>query len=439
MKAILIPLYFKSGTDADFKNQVIKLRALLDDVALILEPIELGSNLPRADAVIFPQLIGDAFKQIEQLKKIKIPFIVATSEFGAVNMWDWEIVSFFKSEGLAVFSPYNLGLTKKICKSLALKEEMKSTKFLMFQDNPGVGMQAEIFKRFFWWEDRCTKFIKERFGIEIIKKSFRDFGKRAMEIDNSTVNDFLKNRKIDTEGISQNQLYSAVKICIQVIEEIEKDSSIKGVGINCLNESFFSDATPCLAWSLLYEEKKLLWACEADTLSLMTMYLVNKSLDAHIMTSNIYPFLMGMAALKHEKIPEFPKVDFPQNYLLVAHCGYFGVVPQSFCSHWTVKPKVLDIVNENAIVLDARMPIGEITVVKLDPSLSKLMVVEGVLKDYVQYPGSHCRNGAILEVKNGYKLMNAFYSHHNCLVVGHMLPFFENMAKIFNLEIEYIG
>ncbi len=57
-------------------------------------------------------------------------------------------------------------------------------------------------------------------------------------------------------------MYLAIK------EEVEKDPDIKGAGINCLNESFYSDTTPCLAWSLLYEEKGLVWACEADTISL---------------------------------------------------------------------------------------------------------------------------------------------------------------------------
>ena len=63
------------------------------------------------------------------------------------------------------------------------------------------------------------------------------------------------------------------------------------------------------------------------------------------------------------------------------------------------------------------------------------MVVEGDIEDYVQYPGSDCRNGAIIKVANGYKLMNAFYSHHNCLISGHRLPELENIAEIFDLRV----
>ena len=67
---------------------------------------------------------------------------------------------------------------------------------------------------------------------------------------------------------------------------------------------------------------------------------------------------MGQAALAHERIPDFPQVENPEHHILVAHCGYFGVVPQSFATDWSVEKKVLAIVDENAIALDAALPEG---------------------------------------------------------------------------------
>ena len=142
MKARLIPVYFLSGKNEDFERQLAILKELLAEVADFLDPVSLGSALPAADAVVFPQLLGDAFKQIEELKRIDLPLLVVTSEFGTVAMWDWEIVSFLKAEGLKTFAPYNLDLTKAICKSLAVKRDLQQTKFLVFQDNPGQGFQA---------------------------------------------------------------------------------------------------------------------------------------------------------------------------------------------------------------------------------------------------------------------------------------------------------
>ncbi len=435
MKVILQPLYFKSGIDDEFKSHLDMIRGFLKDEACIVEPLELGKPVKDVDAVIFPQLIGDAFKQVDLLKKIKLPLLVATSDFGTVNMWDWEIVTFLKSEGLKVFAPYSLGLTKSICRSLALKRELKKTKFLVFQDNPSVGMQAEIFKRFYWWEERCERSIKEKFGVSVVKKSFKELAEKAKKISDSLALEVAKNKMININGVSNNALLAAYKMYLAIKEEVERDPDIKGAGINCLNESFYSDTTPCLAWSLLYEEKGLVWSCEADTISLLTMYLIKKSIGADIIMSNIYPFLMGMAALKHEKIEKFPEVDEPENYLLIVHCGYFGLIPECMASEWTLRKKVLAIVDKNATVIDARLPLGKVVITKLHPDLNEIMVTTGKLENYVQYPGSDCRNGGLIKVKDGYRLMDLFYSHHNCIVVGDKSEDLKYMSKVFDIDI----
>lgn len=436
MKASLVPVYFRSGRDDEFNEQVNRLKGLLSEEAELLEPEALGSALPEADAVIFPQLVGDAFKQIKDIKKINIPILALTSEFGTVAMWDWEIVSFLKSEGLKVFAPYNIGLTKTICRSMGIKRELKNTKFAVFQDNPGEGMQASIFKRFWWWEDRCTRLIKEKFGITIVKRSFKALGEDAKQIPDQEAEEVWEKWKLNTEGVSHRAILSAVKMYLAVKREIDKDDAIRGAGMNCLNESFYSDTTPCLAWNMLFEERGLIWGCEADTLSLATKYIIQKSLNAPIMMSNIYPFLMGMAALKHEKIDKFPQIPEPENHLLVAHCGYLGVVPRSFSIEWTLRPKVLAIVDDNATAIDARLPFGSLTLAKLHPMLNKIMVVKGNLESYAQYPDSDCRNGAVIKIRDGHRLMHSFYSHHYLLITGQRSTEIGVMARVFDLEIE---
>jgi L-fucose isomerase-like protein len=157
------------------------------------------------------------------------------------------------------------------------------------------------------------------------------------------------------------------------------------------------------------------------------------------MMTNIYPVLMGMAALKHEGIPAFPEIlDKPENHILLAHCGYFGLAPQSFCSSWCVKNPVLGIVDEQAHALDARYPTGPITMVKLDATMERLMVIEGDLKGYVQYPGSDCRNGAIVQVPDGHKLMRNIYSHHQILIPGHHKHMIETFAPVFGLTVDVL-
>ncbi|NSW75571.1 MAG: hypothetical protein HPY68_02115 [Candidatus Atribacteria bacterium] len=435
MKARLVPLYFQSADDPEFSAQVGKLKELLREEADILEPRPLGSSVPEVDAVLLPQVLGDAYRRVEEIRAIPLPIIVATSEFGMVNMWDWEIVGYLRGKGLQVFAPYTLDLTKNIVRSLVLRREMQETSFLLFQDNPGEGMQASIFKRFFWWENECAERIQEKFGIQVFKKSFKVLGEKAKNIPDRQAAEVWRAWNLQVEGLSERAILSAVKIYIALKEEIEKNPTIKGAGMNCLNESFYSDTTPCLAWCMLFTERDFIWACEGDLLTLATKFLVYRALRQPIMMSNVYPFLMGQAALKHERIEKFPEVEEPENHLLIAHCGYFGLMPPAFAASWVARPKVLAIVDENAHVVDARFPEGPVTLVKLDTTLEKLFVVEGTLEGYVQYPDSDCRNGGIIRISDGHRLMENLPSHHILILPGHHRVALKNMARVLRIEV----
>ena len=439
MKARLVPVYFEPGKDSDFDRQLQVLKRLLSSQAQFLDPVALGAALPQAEAVVFPQLLGEGYRCLEQFKKINIPILIITSEFGTVSMWDWELINYLKSQGIQTIAPYNLDQTKKICASLGVKRELRETKFLVFQDNPGIGAQASIFKRFYWWEDKCTRQIKERFGVSIVRESFEQLGAEAKAIPDEEAKEVWQQWKLPSEGLSETALNSAVKIYMAVKRRINRDQTIRAVGINCLNESHFSDTTPCLAWNMLFEEKGIIWGCEADTLSMLTKYILHKSLSAHIMMTNIYPFLMGDAATKHERIPAFPEVrSEPENHILVAHCGYMGVIPRSFSSEWTLRKKILAIVDDNATAIDARLPEGPVTLAKLDSTLRKMAVVEGRLERYVQFPDSDCLNGGLIRVSDGRKLMASTPSHHYLLMTGHHLEDIRWIGRALDLTIEQI-
>jgi len=436
LKAKLIPLYFKSEPDEEFNQHLNILKELFSEEADWFNPIQLGKKLPEADAVIFPQILGEAYRKIDDFYTIKLPILVVTSEFGTVSMWDWEIVSFLKTKGFQVYAPYSIEMTQKLLKCLALKREMKSSKFLIYQENPGEGMQASIFKRFYWWENECTELINQKFGVEILRKSLKQLAEKVENIPEEEVAKAKNNLRIPMENVSDRALQNALKLYLAVQKEIEGDVTIKGIGTNCLNESYYFNTTPCLAWDLLFQEKGIMWACEADTLSLITQHILYNILGTPIMMSNVYPFLMGMAALKHEKIDSFPEIQDPDDHLLIAHCGYFGFIPRSFSHEWKLKPKVLEIVHEDSTAIDARFPEGKVTLAKIDPSLSSLLIVEGYLEKYVQYPGSDCRNGALIRVPNGHLFMNKLYSHHNCILIGHHRAELEVFAPILDLGID---
>jgi hypothetical protein len=439
MKAKLVPIYFKTADDPDFIAQLQKLHELLVNEAEILEPVILGSELPETDGVIFPQMLGEAYRELDKIQKLPQPLMIVTSEFGTVSMWDWEINSYLTAKGVKVIGPTSLEKTKQVCRAFALKRQLRHSKLLVFQDNPasGGGNQDEIFKRFYWWEPECINAIEKKYGVSVVKKSFKKLAVDARAISDESAQKVWEQRKANTPvgNISSRAILSAVKTYMAVKAELDQDPDIIAVGINCLNESMFSETTPCLAWNLLYEDQHMVWGCEADLVSMLTKVLISKTLEVPFMMTNLYPFQMGNAALKHEHIPNFPEVEgAPENYILAAHCGYLGVVPQSFSTEWKLKEKVLAIVDDNATAIDARLPEGDITLVKLLPPFDRWSVVEGDLPKYAQFENSHCLNGAVIRVPNGKRLVDDLVSHHYIITTGHNLNELEMVSKVFDLE-----
>ncbi len=441
MKARIVPIYFLTATDPDFVKQLQNIKTLFSNEAEILEPVVLGSKLPEAEAVIFPQMLGEAYRRVDDLQKLPQPLLVVTSEFGTVSMWDWEINNYLASKGITVVAPSEVESTRKAIKAIGLKRQLKEAKLLVYQDNPGEGFQADIFKRFYWWEKECIDSLESKFGVKVVKRSFKELGAYAKQIDDAKAEAVWKDldNQFAIGDISHRALLSAVKIYIAVKEELDRDPSIISVGINCLNESAYSDTTPCLAWNILFEERGMIWGCEADIVSMMTKVLIGKALEVPFMMTNMYPFLMGMAALKHEKISGFPPVESePENHILAAHCGFLGVVPKSFSTEWTLRGKVLGIVDENSTAIDARLPEGDVTLVKLMPPFDTMSVVRGKITGYAQFPGSDCRNGAIIRIPNGHKLMDTLASHHYIVTVGKNIPALEMVSRVFGLSCQEI-
>ena len=441
MLAKVVPLYFKEGRDQDFDTQLALLKDLLAEYIQFLPEVGFGDPIPEADAVLFPQILGEAYRQLGDFKIINVPILIITTEFGTMAMWDWEIIKYLRTEGIDVIAPYNMDQTKNLARALAVKRDLQSSKFLVYQDNPGEGFQPEIFKRFYWWEDECTQRIFDKYGVSLEKQSFLEMATEAKELKDDAAEKVWADWKdrLNLGDITPKQRNSALKVYLKLKEAIEADDSIKAIGINCLNESQYSDTTPCLAWNMLYEEDKLIWGCEADTVVMISKYLLNKSLEAPIMMTNMYPFLMGDAALKHEKIPYFPEVEGnPDNYILAAHCGYFGVVPQSFSTEWTLRNKVLAIVDDNATAIDARLPEGNMTLAKLHPDLETISVIEGEIEKYIQYQDSDCINGAVIRVSDGHQLVSSLTSHHYLILVGHRLAEIRQIAQVFGWNVEVI-
>ncbi len=440
MKAVLVPVYIKSADDPDFVRQTNELKKLLAEEAEILEPVELGKQVPEiADGVLFPQLLGEAFRRLQDFQALPQPLLIITSEFGTVSMWDWEINSYLTAKGVSLIAPNTLEKARIACRALALKRQLKTARFLVYQDNPASegGHQDAIFKRFYWWEPECVEAIESRYGLKVVKKSFKDLAERARAIPDAAAEEVWARKQAVTPiaGLSSRAVLSAVKLYMQIKQDLDSDPGIIAAGMNCLNESRFCETTPCLAWNFLYNDQRMVWGCEGDLVTMLTEVLIDKTIGVPFMMTNLYPFLMGQAALKHERIPSFPDVEGdPKDHVLMAHCGYFGVVPQSFATQWTLRKKVLAIVDENAHAIDARLQEGPVTLVKLMPPFDRWSILEGEMPKYAQFANSDCLNGAVVRVPNGPKMIDHVVSHHYIVTTGHNLNALEIVSKVFGLD-----
>jgi hypothetical protein len=441
IRAKVVPIRFSEINDRElneYNSQLEILNDIYGDVAEFLDTVTAGEPIPECDAVVFPQLIGAAYHYKEALKRYDKPMIVITSQFGTVDMWDWELIAYMRFNGLNVFSPYNIELGKVIFRAIATKEHLKGAKFLMFQDDPGEGMQPYIFKRFYWWEKECSDQIEKFFGAKLIYRSWKAVNRRAAEIDPKEALEEFDSWDVACKGITEENKVLVAQLYLAIREVIDELGGVDGIGANCLNESMHSKTTPCLIWNMLFEKYGIIWCCEGDTLTLISTYVLYQSLKQPITMTNIYPFLVGKAAIHHEKIDDFPKVDEPENHALGVHCGYAGFAPRCFCERWSMVPKVLEIVDDKAYMIDCELPTGDMVLAKINPSFEKITVIPGELEKYVQFPGTDARNASLLRYNKGEKVMEELPSHHQMIITGRQQAAISQIAKVFGWECEVI-
>ena len=116
MKARLVPLQFEEMNEREqdeFREQMKLLTEMYADVAQFEEPVKVGEEMPEgADAAVFPLLIFAAYRHDEQLLSCSLPMIILTSEYGTIEMWDWEIATYLRQLGCRVFTPLQCGYGK---------------------------------------------------------------------------------------------------------------------------------------------------------------------------------------------------------------------------------------------------------------------------------------------------------------------------------------
>ncbi len=446
MTTRLLPVYLEvADPPVSFIRQLTDLQRLAGDLVEWLPAVGIRDAVAlsaEADAVIVPDMSGLAYRLRDEFAALHGPILVVTSEFGTVSMWDWEIRDFLRRRGVHTVTPTSVEEYHDIVRTLGVARRLKTSRMLAYLDDLGAGMQPDIFKRFYWWEDDCVDRLNDAFGVAVEKRSYRELWARAEAISDRRIADAVADtsQRVPMFGLTESAKRESVRMYLALRDDLdEAGDDVIAAGINCLNESATAKSTPCLAWNLLFEERGLMWGCEADLTSMISKYIVWESLKNPVMMTNLYPFLMGDAALKHEKIPYFPPVsEQPENHILAAHCGFFGVVPQSFSSTWTLKPRVLEIVDEDSNAIDARFPEGDVTILKIRSTMDSFTVTPAVLSEYAQFQNSDCLNGAVMRIEDGHRFVEGLASHHAVIATGDLTRRMEVLGQTMGLAMERI-
>ena len=126
--------------------------------------------------------------------------------------------------------------------------------------------------------------------------------------------------------------------------------------------------------------------------------------------------------------------------MLAGHCGYLGVLPQTETDEtWTLRASVLDIFEGRGGAIDARLPLGDVQLVKLNPDCAGWTVVEAELQDYVQTPESGMSKvAALIHIENGPALLESITSQHYVLTSGATAANFRLLSRVFDLDLNLL-
>lgn len=424
---LLVPLHPGPEPTLSFNGRFVRARERLGPRARWLPPQPADRPLPpAAEAAFVPEVDLGVLEAAEHLGASGLPAMVATSADIALEPWDLEVRDTLRRRGVRVIAPLDGEEAETACRALALRSRLRHGLLVTWADEP------ERPRRFAWWDAPAVDLLRDRFGVRVERRSLDALRSRAEAVDERRA---LAHAP---PGLPPDLALDAARLHLALRDELDElgDDVLAG-GIDCLAPSAHAGATPCHAWARLFEERGILWGCEADLLSMATELLVHHVLDTPVVMTNVYPFLLGQQVLDHLRLSRFPDVDRPRDHVLAAHCGYLGVLPVAHATGpWELRPAVIAMAGPKGHAIDAELPVGTVTIAKLSTTSDALMTTSAELTGYAGEPESDCRNGAVLRVADGDRFTDRLPSHHVVLASGDGRRGLEIAGQAFGLPIE---
>ncbi|MCD6089704.1 hypothetical protein J7K07_08330 [Candidatus Bathyarchaeota archaeon] len=301
--------------------------------------------------------------------------------------------------------------TEDFMRALRVKKFLRQSRFLYIGEIPSFSAPNGP------WDFYA---IERRFGVRVRHIETNEFYRYYDRIPDDTVKKELEKWKEDFEKIlepSEEDLLNAARVYLTLKHLCEIEDA-NGVTINCGRFTEERPVVPCLAFDRLIDEG-IMCACEGDITAMLSSLMLHAVSGQPVLMGNfgyepgLFEAEEGEVTIEHDLIP----LSMASTKYIIRdyHGRGFGVTGYA------------DI--------KAGQPM---TLLNMDSSLSKILVVEGWVKR--SEDGIHCRIIIHMDVKGDVKRLPELLvgSQHISMTYGHWLSALQETSKLLNLEIIHL-
>ena len=301
--------------------------------------------------------------------------------------------------------------TEDFIRALRVKKFLRQSKFLYIGEIPSFSAPYGP------WDFYA---IERRFGVRARHIETNEFYRYYDRIPDDAVKEELEKWRRDFERIlepNEEDLMNAVRVYLTLKYLCEREDA-NGVTINCGRFTEERPVVPCLAFDKLIDEG-IMCACEGDITAMLS------SLMLHAVSNQ--PVLMGNFGYK----PGLFEAE--EGEVTIEH----DIMPLSMAStKYTIRDYHGRGFGATGYAdVKASQPM---TLLNMDSSLSKILVVEGWVKR--SEDGIHCRIIIHMNVKGDVKNLPKLLvgSQHISMTYGHWLNALQEASKLLNLRILHL-
>ncbi|HEX29704.1 TPA: hypothetical protein ENG04_06450 [Candidatus Poribacteria bacterium] len=296
-------------------------------------------------------------------------------------------------------------------RALRVKKFLRESRFLYIGEIPSFSAPNGP------WD---FSLIERRFGLRVRHIETNEFYRWFDRFSPEEVKEELEKWSEDFDEIlepSEEELIKETRAYMALRYLAEREDA-NGITVNCGRFTEERPVVPCLAFARLIDEG-IMCGCEGDITAMISMLMLHGATGQSVMMGNFgarpgaFQAREGEVTIEHDVLP----LSMSSGKFIVRdyHGRKFGVT-----GYADIKQGV------------------PMTLLNLDPSLERISVVEGKIKE--SEDGIHCRIIVHMEVNGDVKRVPQIMvgSQHVSMTFGHWLGTFLEVGKLLGLEVRHL-